>query len=507
MIPTLQQEAIFEWFRSGKGNLVVRARPGTGKTTTIVEAIRHASERSILLCAFNREIAEELQKRVADVNVECLTLHQVGLRLIPNRPRVAEHQRANAITNAVASDQPANVKYLITKLHSKARELAPLADRPEELLGIAQQFDCMPGRGMSLELLLTKACEAMKWAAEHETAIVDFADMIFLPIRQGLLYPKFDLVVIDEAQDLSAPQLFIAQQIARGRIVAVGDDRQAIYGFRGADSTALDRLKLGLSAQELNLTVSFRCGKRIAESVQELVSDFEASENNPEGSVEVVPSTSLAQEAQPGCYILSRKNAPLVGVAFALIKRGKRVKVLGKDIGDGLEERVKKLAKGDPSISNFLQVLRRWEDAATSRILASGGEHAAVNLEEITNTAEILRILANECSVAEETDDVLGIIELIRELFSDEPGQEVVICSSIHKIKGKEADTVFVLRDTLYPKLPCICGHWHRKGVCWDCRCEVHTVRESRRLEEENLDVVARSRAKHRLVWVEGLRF
>jgi superfamily I DNA/RNA helicase len=44
-----QQDAIFDWFRSGQGHLVVRARAGTGKTTTILQGIHHAPEDAILV--------------------------------------------------------------------------------------------------------------------------------------------------------------------------------------------------------------------------------------------------------------------------------------------------------------------------------------------------------------------------------------------------------------------------------------------------------------------------
>src|SRR5262245_2928107 len=48
-----QQTAVFDWFNAGAGNLIVRARAGTGKTTTIIEGIARANEKSILLAAFN----------------------------------------------------------------------------------------------------------------------------------------------------------------------------------------------------------------------------------------------------------------------------------------------------------------------------------------------------------------------------------------------------------------------------------------------------------------------
>jgi len=63
---SVQQRAIFEAFRSAPGHVLVRARAGTGKTTTILEALQYAPESKILLGAFNKQIADELQTRVSD---------------------------------------------------------------------------------------------------------------------------------------------------------------------------------------------------------------------------------------------------------------------------------------------------------------------------------------------------------------------------------------------------------------------------------------------------------
>src|SRR5580658_7297407 len=75
-----QQQAIFQWFERGSGNLVVRARAGTGKTTTIIEALAHAPESKILLAAYNKSIAEELSSRLT--RGEAKTSHGVGFAFV-----------------------------------------------------------------------------------------------------------------------------------------------------------------------------------------------------------------------------------------------------------------------------------------------------------------------------------------------------------------------------------------------------------------------------------------
>lgn len=61
-----QQKPVFKWFREGVDHLVLIARAGTGKTTVCLEGIRHApKEAKILLCAFSKVIAVELQERLA----------------------------------------------------------------------------------------------------------------------------------------------------------------------------------------------------------------------------------------------------------------------------------------------------------------------------------------------------------------------------------------------------------------------------------------------------------
>jgi DNA helicase IV len=110
--------------------------------------------------------------------------------------------------------------------------------------------------------------------------------MIFVPSGTAGC-ALLQLVIIDEAQDMNASQLLLAMKSCKkgGRIAVVGDDRQAIYGFRGADSNSLDRLKGELVAHELGLTTTYRCPKVVVAGAARLVPDYTAAPAAPEGEM------------------------------------------------------------------------------------------------------------------------------------------------------------------------------------------------------------------------------
>lgn len=484
-----QQVDIFDWFAKktpGQSNdLVVRARAGTGKTTTILEGINRAPEKRILLAAFNKRIAEELAKKLTNPNAEARTLHALGFAAIRRyweRVRVANgSQRADALTDAVCEGTvPDAVKRVVSRLHTKAREMAPHATGPGELIGIAYQFDCdetiekFPK--FDLDWIEGKALLAMRLAASRQPASgIDFADMIFLPVRNHWAAPTYDLVVVDEAQDMTMAQLELAQLVSTakrggGRFCVVGDDRQAIYGFRGADSGSLDRLKEELHADELGLTTTYRCPKRVVEVAQEIVPDFCAADTAPDGYVFSIGRSHLVAMAEGGDFILSRKNAPLIEVAMECIRADVKVRVAGRDIGAGLVGLVRRL--GGRDLIELAENIDTWENAELVKILQSKYPERA---DEVSDRAATLRVLIEGCAGIQE------VIGRIGDLFSDDGDGSMVVCSTVHKAKGLEARRVFVLAYTL-----------------------MGNKQSDRPNEEEmNIEYVAVTRAQETMVWVQ----
>lgn len=460
-----QQRAVFDAVAFDTGHLLVRARAGTGKTTTIVEALNRAPRGArVLLCAFNKSIAEELQGR-APKGVEVCTLHSLGYRaLLRHWPGAkVDKLRDRRIAERVLGPRHAKHWHDFGQVVSlcKARlELDPArierAVRTSDLV--------LPG--VTDRQTAALVLEAMDAACERDNC-VSFDDMVFVPVAAGLAGGgTYDMVFVDETQDMSKAQLELARMaLARetGRLVLVGDDRQAIYGWRGADVGGMDRMREELDARELPLSVTYRCGRVIAGLAAEVVPDFEAGAGAPEGAIE---SCHVERAGwREGDAVLSRVNAPLITLALRALRDGKRARIQGRDIAAGLRNWIRGL--GERAVPALLRVAEGWLRDELER-LGADDEDAA---DQARDRVEMLKALSEGVATA---DAVLARVEA---LFSDAgPG---LVFSSTHRAKGLEWDRVWLL--------------------AW-------TYRPERSEEEENLWYVALTRAKATLVLVTGER-
>ena len=488
-----EQQAIFSWFERGEGHLVVRARAGTGKTTTILEGVRRAPvDGRILVAAFNKSIAQELQKRLQDVgadHVEAKTLHALGfasLRRARRSLRVTE-ERTDTITRAgidgavqelgLTFALPREVPSLVRRLHTRLRETLPHVhttdDALEAAVEVAYAADLYPeaetaDAGWTTEAIASAALHGMVYAA-LDTGEIDFADMIFLPLVWGTLRATYSLVVVDEAQDMTTAQLELATGLCErsGRIAVVGDDRQAIYGFRGADSGSLDRLKAELKAVEMGLCTTYRCGKTIVAEAQRLVTDIVAAPGNVDGDVSTTSEARAKLDVQEGDFVLSRLNAPLVPYALEMFRAGKRVHIRGRDLGKSLVALVRKMRSS--SLMTLSSALDRWL-AKEAKKLANRGEAGEKVLERRRDQREFLAEIMDDPSI----QTVQQLEQTIEALFADDGDAGSIMLSTVHRAKGLEANRVFVLRDTFRLTGP----------------------------EEKNLEYVAITRAKNDLRYV-----
>jgi DNA helicase-2/ATP-dependent DNA helicase PcrA len=256
---------------------------------------------------------------------------------------------------------------------------------------------------------------------------------------------------------------------AGGRIVIVGDDRQGIYGFRGASTNALDMLKAELGADEFPLTVTRRCPKAVVSMAKALVPDFTAADDAPDGTVDTLDLNKILSEVKPGNFILSRTNAPLVGLCLKLVANDIPARVRGRNIGDNLIAMVEKAkAKDLNDVSNYLD---KWEAKQMKRAATLPEEKADRLVSDVQDKRQTLDTLIGA------VDTVKELISKIDAMFSDNPDIKAVMLSTVHKSKGLEADRVFLLESTF---------------------------RASKGIEDDNIRYVALTRAKSHLTLVQG---
>jgi hypothetical protein len=451
-----EQLNIFQWFAQGSGNMVVQARAGTGKTTTIKEAFNHAPEAGRLFYAvFNKKNQVEAQEKITDARVEVKTLHSLGFFFIKRMwadAKPEDNVEFDRIER-VSPGMPEEIVTQVVKLVGFCKNSFVNVPDLNEVLELADSRDiCAPDE---LELafppakLAQLAIDVLRLTLEKDAfARISFNDMVWLPVAAGWVKPTFSLVVVDEAQDMNMPQLLMAERSCKpgGRICIVGDDRQAIYGFRGAASDGMHLMRQRLNAGTLGLTTTYRCPKSVVALANTIVEDYTAAPSAPEGEVVEMTLNAAVATLAPGDAVLSRLNAPLMGICLGLLRRGIPARVEGRDIGQQLVGMVRKLKA--KSVPQFLSKLALWGDRQCSRARAGGGKHVQSKVELVQDQVATLTAIADGCT------NVSQVEARITEIFQDSSGNRTpaVVCSSVHKAKGLEWDTVCLVNSSFKGK-------------------------------------------------------
>lgn len=461
------QQAIFADIATGNGNTQVDALAGTGKTSTIVEGFYHLPRgKSSLMCAFNKSIQTELEARAPN-EVTVKTLHALGYSACRRAfPKIGQPDKNKLDGYLKAEKGDGGDTYELRSNMAKLISLGKgyLASTPKEMDEIMDRHEVDPC-GESRESFIGSAIKVME-ATKKDTHRIDFDDMIWLPNVLNLRLDKHDFVFIDEAQDLNLAQINLALNSANGngRIISVGDEHQAIYGFRGADSNAIQNIVDRLESKRMPLSVTYRCAKNIVDKAKSIVPEIEAAPNAEDGLVEECSTNQMLDRVKPGDFILSRVNAPLIKWCLALLKMRVPANIQGRDMGKHLLGLIKKSKAAN--VDALLEWLNEYEGMEVERMVKAKRDPSVLH-----DKIDCLRTLC---------DGVISIADVkenIDKLFRDGDDKDRVILSSTHKAKGLERDRVFMLNDTYKPS----------KGI-----------------EEANLTYVAYTRAKRELYLVSG---
>ena len=275
-------------------------------------------------------------------------------------------------------------------------------------------------------------------------ALYDFTDMIEKFIGSELC-PKFDVVFIDEAQDLSPIQwkmYDIIKQNTKTMILA-GDDDQAIYGWAGADVQRFQEEP----AKEKILPQSYRVPIRVQQVADSIISQIDTrimklwNPRNEEGHCEEVYDLDEVDLTQGKWLVLARTNYRLIKMKPYLMERG---------IYFEYKERKSFSAKLWKAIRDF----SRWTSGAQLtapeiKDIFDYTGHEFVGEEHLSYDCEYFDIDSNDTWYElfnADPEQVLYIRQMLSNKEKLSEGARVKL-STIHSAKGGEADNVLLILD------------------------------------------------------------
>ncbi len=351
----------------GAGAACVIAGPGSGKTFVIIKRVirlieKGVSPNQILVITFTKAAAITMQQRFIketdSMYPEVLfgTFHSCFYQILKDSmPRgdrtltvVTESEKYNILLHVLRSMQ--------SDIRKKRKlEMAVNGESFTDNQGTDDfEFDSETVKALLCEISKLKndgrgaeSADCNVPLKEYFTEIykeydsimkdqsyIDFDDMVLMchdllsknPSLLEIYREKFNYILIDEYQDINKMQFEVVKLLAgnNGNLFVVGDDDQAIYGFRGSKP----ELMLGFKeffpgAEEILLNVNYRCAKRILESSLRVIDenkvrfkkDIKAG-NEKDGIVSVhkflTKNDQYEYVAKRICELAARKTSKLV---------------------------------------------------------------------------------------------------------------------------------------------------------------------------------------------------
>ena len=272
------------------GPCLVLAGPGSGKTLTIVNRVKYLIEKQkvrpeeILVVTFTRFAAAEMKSRLClvmgkrDLPVTVVTFHGIYYGILKWAYRMNQE-------NILSETE----KYQILRGVIN-KERMEIFDEEDFIQDIVAEIGKVKNNRIPLEEFVSEKCSADAFRniyrnyEQHRKELkkIDFDDMLVLcyelfrsrPDVLAQWQKKFRYVLIDEFQDINRIQYDVIRMLAQpeNNLFVVGDDDQAIYGFRGADS----ELMLGFgkdfpNAKQILLGMNYRSTANIVQNSLKLI--------------------------------------------------------------------------------------------------------------------------------------------------------------------------------------------------------------------------------------------
>jgi superfamily I DNA/RNA helicase len=428
--PTPEQTAAVEAALTGE-NVAITAGAGSGKTSTLRLIADALAPKRGTYIAYNKAIQVDASKAFPS-NVNCRTAHSLAFRAVPahgkramNSPRMTGRQLAYALDIehgfSLGNDRelaPARLASLVMETvgkfcHSADATISlkhtPFVEGAEEVSHDLAKF------------LASAATKAWERDLQHSTGKLPFTHDMYVKVW-ALTNPTIpgDFLLYDEAQDADPCILGVVLN-QKAQIIAVGDESQAIYGWRGA----IDAMGSFPAKHRVALTKSFRFGPEVAAEANVFLTRLEAP-LRIEGAGQ--PGTVEDFDIIDADAVLCRTNASVIETALS-IHEAKTFAVVGgtnaiEKFADAAEQLMAgRKAAWHPDLGAF----KSWSDVEDY----VNNDHGGSDLRSLVNMVtdfgtDTLRQVCSK-AVSEERADV--------------------VISTAHKAKGREWDNVYIAAD------------------------------------------------------------
>jgi len=491
---------IFDAVENGEDHLQIEGVAGSGKTRTIIGIVERlkCSRQPTLILAFNRHIVDEITERIKDSRPNgklpsgllVTTVHAYGLsvlrRYFGGKPlEINERKTHVLVTDAIRKviGQKAQQQFEwqqkkeqnIPIDYTKERKLPFIQEKRDETEAIAflkniirlMQLTLTPEDADSIYKMIDhfgieapEIVNLLEWAVEimpemlrrcekeaADNLNINHEDCLWLPNRWDLRIPSKSWLLVDEVQDANAAMIGIYKRIIgdTGRLIAFGDEKQAIMGFTGSDAYSWQQIKEAFNTQSLPLSVCYRCPTSHIELAARFVPQIEPRPDAIAGEIQVLEQKYVVSHARPGDLILCRFTAPLVEQCLEFIKQRINATVRGKDIGVMIVNLIKKIVSPEEYPSQFKDVLDEYCQSKIAQFVKDGEDAKAESLEDRYECIKVCFDFFSQSKLPTLDD----FCEAVGNLFSDTDSP--IILSSIHRAKGDEADNVFILASNYLP--------------------------------------------------------
>lgn len=538
------QNNIIDFFKSHPhDNILVEALAGTGKSFLIC-LLTEGTKTSDIYVAFNNSIAKEFQEKIKNPKTKVSTLHSLGFSImntnlnessnggsrsggigVSRGSGSAKAQLDNFKIHKIVDDMISKsygryvdfekrifIKDSYVSLYNLCRLRCVNMNETWQVRQVIHNYNLFTDYSgndfvspdVSTIVAWLKEIDKKSKAEFESNHTIDFTDMLYIThekLKTGeWKVPYWGLytnIYADECQDLSSLQFSLLKYIQRkgGRYVLVGDFRQSIYNFAGADAKSFKTIeKLFSPLTKFELPINYRCPSSHLEKVnKEFNIPIQPRPDAPKGTIKTIEKKDIKKYIKPGDMVISRKNKWFSDVVITLATSGIPIYIEDKEMVESLLKTIKdsktttlgglkiKLEKIISDASKSLEKIAQTQTNSNEDETQKVQDFSLTNsrIDNINFTLDILKSYQKEFPNA----SVTNFSNYVSKILNTIPNKDCVRICSVHKAKGLEAENVFVLNEA---------------KVCTDFRNSIEQQEQ-----EKNLSYISITRAKNTLYLVK----